>query len=128
MFSAKNVANGLAGIAPVAIGIAMFSTTILFYQFRFKDFPNALMTMFYIMNGDTVFDTITGINQVSFLYTLIWTYFWIWFGNNVIMNITLAQVEDGYVDARNSETNEWLVKKLVDPEFKSSGEVIKENS
>ena len=79
------------------------------------------MTMFYIMNGDTVFDTITGINQVSFLYSLIWTYFWIWFGNNVILNITLAQVEDGYVDARNSETNEWLVKKLVDPEFKSSG-------
>ena len=77
--------------------------------------------MFYIMNGDTVFDTITGINQVSFLYSLIWTYFWIWFGNNVILNITLAQVEDGYVDARNSETNEWLVKKLVDPEFKSSG-------
>jgi len=44
------------------------------------------------------------------------------------MNITLAIVEDGYVDAKNSETNEWLVKKLMDPEFKTSGEVIKENS
>jgi len=30
MFSAKNVANGLVGIAPVAIGIAMLSTTILY--------------------------------------------------------------------------------------------------
>jgi hypothetical protein len=98
MYSAKSVANGLVGIAPVAVGMAMFSTTILFYQFRFKDFPNALMTMFYIMNGDTMFDTITGINQVSFLYTLVFTYFWIWFGNNVVMNITLAMVEDGYVD------------------------------
>ena len=54
--------------------------------------------MFYIMNGDTLFDTITGINQINFLYTLIYTYFWVWFGNNVIMNITLAMVEDGYVD------------------------------
>jgi hypothetical protein len=90
MFSAKSVANGILGIAPVMIGLAMFSTTVLFYQFRFKDFPNAMMTMFYIMNGDTMFDTITGINQVSALYTFIWTYFWIWFGANVIMNITLA--------------------------------------
>lgn len=44
------------------------------------------------------------------------------------MNITLAIVEDGYVDAKNSETNEWLVKKLVDPEYITSGEVIKQKS
>ena len=75
-----------------------------------------------------MFDTITGINQVSFLFTLVWTYIWVWFGNNVIMNITLAQVEDGYVDQKNSETNEWLVKKLVDPEYITSGEVIKQKS
>ena len=31
MFSSKNVANGLVGIAPVAIGIAFFSTTLLYY-------------------------------------------------------------------------------------------------
>ena len=43
MFSAKAVANGLIGIAPVAIGIAMFSTTILFY-FRFA--PNSVLESF----------------------------------------------------------------------------------
>lgn len=90
MYSAKNVGNGLLGIAPFMIGIAMLSTTVLFYQFRFKDFPNSMMTMFYIMNGDTMWDTILCIDQVSFLYTLLWTYFWIFFGYNVVMNITLA--------------------------------------
>jgi hypothetical protein len=31
MYSAKNVGNSLAGTAPVAIGIAFYSSTILFY-------------------------------------------------------------------------------------------------
>ena len=90
MLSSQRVAEGLIGISPVIFGIAFFSTTIMFSHFKFKDFPNSCMTMFYIMNGDTQFDTVEGIDQVSYFYTFIWSYAWIWFGNNVIMNITLA--------------------------------------
>jgi len=60
--SSSAVFNGFVGIMPVMIGCAFYSSTMLYMQFRFKDFWNSLMTMFYIMNGDTMFDTMTGIN------------------------------------------------------------------
>jgi len=87
----------------------------MYAQFRFRDSTNAMMTMFYIMNGDTMFDTITGIRQVSPALTFIWSYLWIWFGNNVIVNITLAMVEDGYLEQKNHGKDDWLIKNTVDP-------------
>lgn len=61
MLSAQRVAQGLIGISPVMFGVAYYSTTVMFYHFKFMDMPNSLMTMFYIMNGDTLFDTVEGI-------------------------------------------------------------------
>lgn len=78
------------GVAPVFCGLGFLYTTILYSHFKFIDFPNSLMTLFYIMLGDTLFDTTEGINQVNVFYTFMLTYAWIWFGNNIIMNITLA--------------------------------------
>ena len=60
--STSNVLNGLIGIFPFAFGIAILASSIMYEQFRFRDPTNAMMTMFYIMNGDTMFDTITGIS------------------------------------------------------------------
>jgi multisubunit Na+/H+ antiporter MnhF subunit len=81
----------------------------MFYMsFRFCDFWNSLMTMFYIMQGDTMFDTMTGINQVSFFYAIIWSYLWIWFGVNVLMNIALAMVGEGYIDMKEFDKKAWL--------------------
>jgi hypothetical protein len=97
IFSSREVFNGLVGIFPLMIGLAIYSSTMLGDHFRFKDPANAFMTMFYITFGDTMFDTITGIRQVSFFFTLFWSYLWSWFGNNIIINITLAQVEHGYL-------------------------------
>lgn len=52
------VFNGLMGILPVAIGIAFFTTVNLYSIFRHKTFQEAFMTMFYTMNGDTLFDAL----------------------------------------------------------------------
>jgi len=49
------------------------------------------------MNGDTVFDTMTGIRQINWIYAIVWSYLWIFFGVNIVVNITLAMVEDGYL-------------------------------
>ena len=53
--------------------------------------------MFYNMLGDTAFDTFYGARQVAPGFTLIWGLVWIWFSCNVIINITLAQVEHGFL-------------------------------
>ena len=126
--SSSEIFNGLIGIMPVMIGAAFYTTTVLYSQFRFKDFPTALMTQFYVMNGDTLFDTITGANQISFFYCLLWTYLWVWFGNNIIMNITLAQVEAGYLHMKSFDENKWLTKQIKDPGYQDIEDEIQMNS
>jgi hypothetical protein len=106
--SAKDVLNGIFGVMPIFCGLAVYSSTILYSQFRFKDAFNAGFTMFYVSQGDTVFDTITGINQVSYFFTVVWSFLWIWFGCNIVMNVTLAQVEHGYLEMKNFNKNKWL--------------------
>jgi len=115
--SSGEVARGFIGILPVMIGVAFYSSPMFYMQFRFKDFWNSFMTMFYIMNGDTMFDTMTGINQVSFFYALIWSYLWIWFGVNIFMNVTLAIVGEGYVDMKEFDKKGWLTQQIRDPNF-----------
>lgn len=86
------------------------------------------MTMFYIMNGDTLFDTVEGMEQINVIYTLIWTYLWIFFGQNVVMNITLAQVEHGYLEQKVYNKNAWITNTLYDPEYKNPADTIEEGS
>lgn len=56
MASTRVVFDGILGILPAAIGIAMFTTVNLYSIFRHKTFGAAFFTMFYTMQGDTMFD------------------------------------------------------------------------
>lgn len=111
-----DVFNGVVGAFPFMFGVAIISS-ILFDHFRFKDISNSFMTMFYLCFGDTMFDTIYGTNQVNFVYCFIFSYIWIWIGNNIIINITLAQVGLGWEEMRQSDQREWLLGQIEDPEY-----------
>ena len=54
------VLNGMVGLMPCLIGIAYFTNIQLYEYFRFMDVYETMFTMFYIMLGDTVFDTFYG--------------------------------------------------------------------
>jgi hypothetical protein len=56
--SAKVVFNGVLGMLPAVIGVGFFTTVYLYSIFRHKSFKEACFTMFYTMQGDTVFDTL----------------------------------------------------------------------
>lgn len=95
--SSVHVLNGLVGILPAFIGLAALCVPYLGMCFRFKDWAAAAFTCYYVIFGDTVFDAWTGAEQVNFLFACAWAYCWIFFGTNVVINITLAQVESGYL-------------------------------
>ena len=95
--SSVHVMNGLVGILPVFLGVSALCVPCLGGSFRFKDWASATFTCFYNILGDTVFDTWSGAEQVNFLFANLWAYCWIFFGTNVVINITLAQVESGYL-------------------------------
>jgi hypothetical protein len=92
------VANGLIGVFPVFAGLAILTNMYLYSYFRFETISATFFTMFYNMFGDTVFDTFYGAYQISPLFTIFWGMTWIWFSSNVIINITLAQVEHGFLE------------------------------
>jgi hypothetical protein len=96
------VLYGLAGVFPLAMGIATLTSVYMSHFFRMKDQWSALFTMFYYMLGDADFDVLYGANQVNSSYTFVWGLLWIWFGNNVVVNLTLAVVEQGYLDQKAS--------------------------
>lgn len=115
----KEVFDSIVGIFPVMIGVASYTTTKMYMDFRFLDTSNSFMTMFYIMNGDTMFDTITGAHQVSVFYCMIWSYLWILFGVNIVMNVTVAMVANGYVLQKEFDSNKWLTERHIhDPDEK----------
>lgn len=86
------------GIIPLAFGLAYYHSIVMSSFFRMKDFSTALFTMYYYMNGDASFDVLYGADQVNKSWTFFSLLVWLWFGNNVITNITLAIVEHGYLD------------------------------
>ena len=96
------VLYGIVGVFPVAMGIATLTSVYMSGFFRMKDQWTALFTMYYYMFGDADFDVLYGANQVNSPYTMIWGLVWLWFGNNVIINLTLAVVEHGYLDQKYS--------------------------
>lgn len=92
------VLYGIIGIFPVAMGLAIITSIQMGYFFRMKDPFSALFTMYYYMYGDADFDVLYGANQVDSTYTIAWGLLWLWFGNNIIINLTLAVVENGYLE------------------------------
>ena len=92
------VVSGLVGVLPVIIGIAFFTGIVLNDIFRFNSVFESAFTMFYCMNGDTMFDTIFGAHQLNPGFTLFYVFVWCNFSIIVISQIALAQVEDGYIE------------------------------
>lgn len=115
--SIRSVLNGIIGIFPIAFGLACFMGVSMSWHFRFKDAWTALFSMSYFACGDTVFDSLYGSDQVNHAITFIWCFLWLLFANNVIVNLTLAQVEDGYLDQKFSDRFDWIKKPIRDPEY-----------
>ena len=100
--SSYAVFTGLAGVLPLIIGVCIFSTIMLYTNFHFRDTITTVFTFFFMMQGDTYFDTGTNMAQVNVLFSLFFYFVWAnFFGIFVIMNVTLAQVEDGYMNQKN---------------------------
>lgn len=114
--SSTFVFTGLAGVFPLIMGISILSTIVMFWNFRFKDTITTIFTFFYMIQGDTYFDSGINATQTNFLFSIFYYFLWVnFFGIFVIMNVTLAQVEDGYVNQKNIHDFEFINNKQMDP-------------
>ena len=114
--SAKDVTGGIVSMFPLFIGVAYMSTTQLYMFFRFRDVTYAAMTMWYNMQGDTVFDTLLPGSAVNLLYISFWCAFPLFFLSYIFNKIALAMVEDGYLKHKYRRQFDWLFitdKKII---------------
>ena len=56
--SAKVVIEGIVGILPMCIGVAIMLTCLFYQMHQYRTPWASLFTMFYLYQGDTQFDTI----------------------------------------------------------------------
>ena len=114
--SSNSVFLGLMGISPLIIGVSTFSSIMLYTNFRFKDTYTTAFTFFYMINGDTFFDSGCNSEQVNQLFSILFYFVWVnFFGMFLIMNVTLAQVEEGYLDSKHQNDFNFITKKIEDP-------------
>ena len=62
------------------------------------------------------------------MFSFFWGCAWIWFAFNVIINITLAQVEHGFLEQKEISGQEWLTKPIQDPGIEDELEGLTKNS
>ena len=91
---------------------------------KFRSWDVSLFSFYYLIFGDTMFDTYQASQQVSFLASVIFGYLWVFFGINVLINITLAQVEDGYLEQQSQIWSDWLTKSTRDPYDRTDYEAL----
>ena len=106
--------RAMTGILPLWMGVSFFMMTQLYESFRFYSVEKSFFTLFYVMHGDTMFDTYYGIQQIG-VVGVIWSYLWISFSIFVIDQVNLAIVEDGYLTSKNRKQYDWLTKPTIDP-------------
>jgi len=83
--SATELGNAFIGILPLIIGLSWLSSVMMFSSFRFMNLEQSLFTFFYLINGDTQFDSFTNAYQTNFIFSIFYVVIWINFGVFIIM-------------------------------------------
>lgn len=107
---AINNINGIIGLMPIFIGFSVFGYVTMNSFFRFRTPVSTLFTLFYNSNGDTLFDTLDGCNKWNPIATFVWGYFGVQFTLFILMKLSLAVLEEGYIFNRTARQFDWLLK------------------
>jgi len=99
----------MLGWLPIYIGFALLGLC-LFWPFRdyFDNLPNAMFSLYAVMNGDSVGDVFTGTTLTRLLLGQVFTYTFTIFSMCILQNLNFILVEDSYLTAKYSSNFDWL--------------------
>uniref|UniRef100_A0A7S1PZN7 Polycystin cation channel PKD1/PKD2 domain-containing protein n=1 Tax=Neobodo designis TaxID=312471 RepID=A0A7S1PZN7_NEODS len=107
-----------AGVTPVFLGYAMAGTVVFgpWAQDTFGDFQLSCCTLFCVLNGDSLLQLSTEINQSDFWLlrqaSRVFMFTFLAYFYNNAMNVMLAVVQDSYTQVRAMfEMSEWDMDK-----------------
>lgn len=113
-----NVLRYLLGVLPIFFGFIFFGLCLFWRSERFVSTSSTMMTLFAVLNGDSVFDVFNDVANVSFILGQIYCYTFCIIFIVVVMNVFISIIEEAYVSSKTKDKNHWIYSYLkVDPEY-----------
>ena len=107
--NSSNVAfKALLGIMPVFIGFGVLGMCLFWKSKRFMSLGASMFSLFALMNGDMVFDTMHDLDTIDVIFAQLYLYSFVALSIMVIQNVFIVIIEDGYIISKFKSRNDWL--------------------
>ena len=128
--SIPNVLRYFVGVMPIFLGFIFFGVAIFWRSERFASIPMSMITLFAMMNGDSIYDIIKDLAGVNFFIGQVYSYIFGILFIAVVMNIFVSIIEEAYVTSKMTNQNHWIYSFLKlggeDDKEKGSGKGLDE--
>jgi hypothetical protein len=113
-----NVFRYLLGVMPIFLGFIFFGLCLFWRSERFVSTSSTMMTLFAMLNGDSVFDIFHDLSGVSFFIGQAYCYSFCIIFIVVVMNVFISIIEEAYVSTKMQNQNHWIYSYLkIDPNY-----------
>jgi hypothetical protein len=113
-----NVLRYLLGVMPIFFGFIFFGLCLFWRSERFVSTSSTMITLFSMLNGDSVFDIFNDLTGVSFFIGQVYCYIFCIMFIVVVMNVFISIIEEAYVSTKMKNHNHWIYSYLkVDPNY-----------
>ncbi len=113
-----NVLRYLLGVMPIFFGFIFFGLCLFWRSERFINTSSTMMTLFAMLNGDSVWDIFHDLSGVSFFIGQMYCYIFCIIFIVVVMNVFISIIEEAYVSTKMRNQNHWIYSYLkIDPNY-----------
>lgn len=96
------------GIVPIYMGFVFLGMSIFWNSGYFQNTVASMATTYAFLNGDTVYNIFTALQQENYFFGLLYSFFFILFFICCVQNLTIAMIQEGYQSLKeNPVKNEF---------------------
>ena len=106
--SIPNLIYYFIGTLPIFISFITFAVANFPYSERFYNFTRVILSLFGMMNGDSILDIINDLTQNSYFLGQIYIYSFNILFICVVINIFVSIIEEAFVNSKLKNQNHWI--------------------
>ena len=96
------------GTLPIFISFVIFAVANFPYSERFYNFTRVILSLFGMMNGDSILDIINDITRNSYFLGQIYVYSFNILFICVVINVFVSIIEEAFVNSKIKNKNHWI--------------------
>ena len=106
--SIPNLILYFIGSLPIFISFVVFAIANFPYSERFYNFTRVILSLFGMMNGDSILDIIKDLTQNSYFLGQLYIYSFNILFICVVINIFVSIIEEAFVNSKIKNQNHWI--------------------